>query len=456
MNIRRKLFAAVLALALVLSMAFPVFADDGKTSDSYIQQMMNYYRYYQDAASTDIDCLLYALSEVNPGKAQTWQSIMDYWHQANTAMLFYPGVLPDGLPQDNSLCIVVMGYALASDGSMRSELIGRLETALASAEKYPNAYIVCTGGGTARDDKTVTEAGQMAKWLMQKGVSGERIIVEDEAMSTVGNAKNTCRILAEQYPRVTHLALVTSDYHLVRSCLLFHAQSLLSADKGAPLLCVAANAAYITNRSTETVDIQADNLSALVNIPINGMPKPTLSKLERITLSAPATGYTGQEPETQVIAHYSTGFYRDVTENVTFSGLDLTTAGIQELVAAYEENGIAVSASAQIELLIPETQAPTEAPTEVPTEAPTETPAELPTQPAPEVPPQISDTQTPPADSGTSMHRLIPPVAAMAVLLLAVLFIARQLIRNKKRQKAQIPDDDPVELPDDDSPLEYI
>jgi len=111
MNIRKKLLAIVLALAMMLSMAVTVSADDEKNSDSYIQQMLNYYRYYQDAAATDIDCLLYALSEVDPHKAQTWASIMDYWSYANTGMPLYSGVLPDGLPRDNSLCIVVMGYA---------------------------------------------------------------------------------------------------------------------------------------------------------------------------------------------------------------------------------------------------------------------------------------------------------------------------------------------------------
>lgn len=452
MNIRRKLLAAVLALVMLLSMAVTVSADETKGSDGYIQQMLNYYRYYQDRAATDIDCLLYALSEADPLKAQTWDSIMDYWSYANTGMTLYPDVLPDGLPQDSSLCIVVMGYALAADGSMRNELVGRLETALASAEKYPNAYIACTGGGTAKNDKTVTEAGAMAQWLIKKGVDPDRIIVEDKALSTVGNALNTCAILAAEYPRVTHLALVTSDYHLIRSCLLFHAQALLSADKGAPLLCVAANAAYVTGRASESAEVQADNLSALVNIPINGMPKPKLSALDHITLSGSTQYTTGEAPDVQVIAHYDTGFYRDVSEAAAYRGIDPDTAGVQELTVTYTEQDLTVSASTQIEMLLPETEAPTLPPTEPPAEAATEAPAEDPTEAATEAPDPI-----PAADSEDPTGHWLPPVIAMVVLLIAAALIIKRLRRSSRRQKAaRIHEEEAAPLLDDDSPLEYI
>lgn len=453
MNITRKLLAVVLVLVMMTGIALPASADAKTDAASCIQQMLNYYRYYQDAAQTDIDCLLYALQEIDPAKAQTWESIMDYWHQANTDLTLYPDVLPDGLPQDNTLCIVVMGYALASNGSMRKELVGRLETAFASAQKYPNAYIVCTGGGTAKDDKTVTEAGEMAKWLIQKGIDEDRIIVEDKAMSTVGNARNTCEILAQEFPRVTHLALVTSDYHLIRSCLLFHAQALVSADRGAPLLCVAANAAYQTGRASESVEIQADNLSALVDVPINGMPKPSLSKLKHITVSGSTQCIIGEEPDIQVTAHYSTGLYRDVSQNVDYAGLDLAAAGIQDVTVTYVESGISASATVQIELLVPQTEAPTELPTQAPTEAATEPSA----QPETEVPTQVPAQTSPPDEPGISVPWWVQPFGAMAALLIAALLIAKRLIRSKTRKQAsRIAAEEAADLPDDDSPVEYI
>ena len=39
---------------------------------------------------------------------------------------------------------------------MKDELVNRLTVALRCAEKYPRAYIVCTGGGTAEKNENAT------------------------------------------------------------------------------------------------------------------------------------------------------------------------------------------------------------------------------------------------------------------------------------------------------------
>ena len=450
MNITRKWLAALLALVLILSIAGTVSAADNDEAVKYIQQIINYYLHHQDAATAEIDFLLRELAQIDSQQAADWASIMDYWSYVNTDMTQNPGVLPDGLPQDDSLCIVVMGYALAADGSMKNELIGRLEVALASAKKYPNAYVVCTGGGTAKNDKTVTEAGEMARWLKKKGIDKERIIVENHAMSTVSNAINTCKILKDSYPQVTHLALVTSDYHLPRSCLLFHAQITLDANGEASPLCVAANAAYRAFRSgSESIEGQADNLSQLSKIPIYGLPKPDLSTLERICVSGETQFIAGNELSLQVIAHYDTGFYQDVSSKVKISGIDLAAVGVQEVTVSYEEGGITASATAQIELVAPETEPPTEAPTEAPTELATELPTgNVPAQPVEKVPDKTA----------TANKGWILPCAIVAVLLIAEYFAVKRFIKIRKRRKAAKAAKKAAStpLPDDDSPLEYV
>lgn len=443
MNIRRKCFAAILALVIFLSAAGSVAADTYSDSADYVRQIVNYYHYYQEDAKTDIDCLIYALSENDPKLAQAWASIIEYWNYVNTDMQFYPDVLPDGLPQDDSLCIVVLGYALSNDGSMKKELVGRLETALRSAEKYPNAYIACSGGGTAQHNKLVTEAGQMAKWLIANGISEDRIIVEDESFSTVGNAINTCNILAWSYPQVTHLALVTSDYHLPRACLLFHTQATLAAyENNAPLLCVAANASNPTSRNAESFDLQFEDLTQLTKVSISGSRKPKLSTLDCILVSGSAQCVSGSELNVQVIAYYDTGLYRDVTKHVKYSGIDLASVGIQDVTITYEENGVSVSSVVQIEMLPPETEPPTEPPTEAATEPPTEPPATEAVQESGEGAPRI--------------HWLVLPSVAIAVLVIAEILIITRLRKIKKLQKAAKEEKEADKLPDDDSPLEYV
>lgn len=116
---------------------------------------------------------------------------MEYWDYVNTDMNVNVDVLPDGLPNDDSLCITVLGVALNDDGTMKDELVGRLQTALASAQKYPNAYVAVTGGGTAKNNLNATEADQMAAWMIANGLDENRLIVENKSKSTVQNAQFT-------------------------------------------------------------------------------------------------------------------------------------------------------------------------------------------------------------------------------------------------------------------------
>ena len=451
MDIKRKCLAVVLALVLLFGTTGTVSASTKREPADCIRQLITYYRYYQNHAATDLECLLYELTEIDPAKGETWASIMDYWTYVNEDMVLYPDVLPDGLPQDNSLCIVVMGYALSSDGSMRAELIGRLEAALASAQKYPNAYIACTGGGTAKNNKSVTEAGKMAQWLKNRGVDESRIIVENRSLSTVTNAINTCRILATEYPRVTHLALITSDYHLPRSCLLFYTQAVLTANQGAPLLCIAANAAYKTTRpDPESIEIQSDNLAQLIDLSLKGAPKPPLSKLSRIVVSGDTQFLIGEDLDMQVVAHYDTGLYRDVSGQVKYAGIDLSAAGVQDVTITYGEGGIEASATVQVELLMPETEAPTEMPTEVPTEIPATFPAQEMTEPK-----TTPATVPAPEEDPAITPWWFLPTTAILLLMIAVLLITKKFINRKQKTKRRRR---PVKKrsDSDDSPMEYI
>lgn len=63
--------------------------------------------------------------------------------------------------------------------------------ALASAQKYPNAYVAVTGGGTAKNNPNVIEADQMEAWMIANGLDENRLIVENKSKSTVQNAQFT-------------------------------------------------------------------------------------------------------------------------------------------------------------------------------------------------------------------------------------------------------------------------
>jgi uncharacterized SAM-binding protein YcdF (DUF218 family) len=110
---------------------------------------------------------------------------------------------------------------------MRDELIERLKVALESAKKYPNAYIVCTGGGTASENPEASEAGEMAKWLVAHGIDEKRVIVEDNSITTAQNAIYTFDLLSERHPQVKQIAIISSYYHIATGILLFGAEAIL-------------------------------------------------------------------------------------------------------------------------------------------------------------------------------------------------------------------------------------
>ena len=142
---------------------------------------------------------------------------------------------------------------------IRGILIERLHVALDCAKKYPNTFVVCTGGGTAAEDPTATEAGRMAEWLMEHGVNADRIIIEDHSLTTAQNAIYTFDILAQSYPQVKQLAIISSDYHIATGTLLFGAEAIL---RDSPL-AVVSNAAWPAPSGTLSTMFQAGALIEL-------------------------------------------------------------------------------------------------------------------------------------------------------------------------------------------------
>lgn len=248
---KRSLFTRASALVLALSLLC-LCAGCGKQEEkekrlpgTIIEEMVVDYGSYGDEANAHIETLLKELRSVDADAAARWGRIMPLWRSVQTDLKLNYDVLPDGLPDTDELCLVVLGFQLAPDGSMRDELIERLKVAQRSAEKYPNALIVCTGGGTAAENESAAEAREMSKWLIENGIAPARVIMEDRSLTTAQNAIYTFDVLAERYPQVSKLAIVSSDYHIATGALLFGAEAILRAEKaGEDRVTVVSNAAW--------------------------------------------------------------------------------------------------------------------------------------------------------------------------------------------------------------------
>ena len=344
MSLPKRSICALLCAAVLLLAAVPLDGYAAQTEDTkpYIQKMLLYCSQYQQEAATDILAQLDQIRQIDPDQGKAWERILNAWDWVNHEMEVNWDVLPDGLPQDDSLCIAVMGYNLLYGGIIRPELKGRLEATLRSAEKYPNAMIACSGGPSS-GQPDITEAGVMAQWLIDHGIEESRIILEEKASSTVENAMFTYEILNRDYPQVQCVAIITSDFHVRRSSLVFEAVSIYKAAyEGGREIPVVGNAIASSNSGgSETVYFQAWGLAVLADVRFEGLSAPNISKLMSLSVT----------PKLTVTAHYTSGLSRDVTALAEISGLDPSIKGIQQVTVRYTENDITKTAQISVAAL---------------------------------------------------------------------------------------------------------
>ena len=177
-----------------------------------------------DYASVEDNPLVWAdidrLAEINSVLADVWIRILSEWDKADA-----DGFM-DELPQDGSLCFVVLGYRLNQDGSMDPELISRLQTALTYANDYPAAHILVTGGNPVNG---LSEAQEMAMWLTEGGVDPDRIFTEESSRTTIENVLY-CYGILQKYPEIQKIAVITSGYHLQAAVQLFQEKCILAGE----------------------------------------------------------------------------------------------------------------------------------------------------------------------------------------------------------------------------------
>ena len=123
-----RITGLVILLCLAVAMTFPATAEEAQ---SQIERAVVSYA----AEGTRDEQALAGLTSLDPALGEKWAHIMDLWE----APVVVNDVLPDNLPDDDSLCLVVLGFQLNPDGTMREELVERLRVLLVASQKYPRA-----------------------------------------------------------------------------------------------------------------------------------------------------------------------------------------------------------------------------------------------------------------------------------------------------------------------------
>ncbi len=111
--------------------------------------------------------------------------------------------------------LIVLGAAVHGD-RVTWVLSNRLDTAAEYLEAHPDTVCVVSGG--QGDGESVTEASAMQKYLVErKGIDPARILVEDQATSTLENFRFSKKLIDDVLGENASIAFVTTDFHVFRA-----------------------------------------------------------------------------------------------------------------------------------------------------------------------------------------------------------------------------------------------
>ncbi len=108
--------------------------------------------------------------------------------------------------------IIVLGAKVDGD-TVSLSLKYRLDSAIEYMNRDKEIDVVVTGAKGYNED--YTEASVMKAYLIENGISKDRIIVEDKSFSTFENLKNSYDILGK-----SKVLIATNDFHMFRSLML--------------------------------------------------------------------------------------------------------------------------------------------------------------------------------------------------------------------------------------------
>lgn len=107
--------------------------------------------------------------------------------------------------------VVVLGAQVRGERVTKS-LAKRLDAAYEYMLQNEDVKVVCTGGQGSGEN--ITEALAEKRYLMNKGISEDRIILEDKSTSTYENLKFAYEIIGNKDIKV---AVVTNNFHVYRA-----------------------------------------------------------------------------------------------------------------------------------------------------------------------------------------------------------------------------------------------
>lgn len=138
---------------------------------------------------------------------------------------------PDPVVEVNYL--IILGAGL--NGEQLSLILSeRMQKGLNYLEEHPKVKVVLSGG--QGQGEKISEAEGMRRFLVEHDIADERILIEDQATSTMENFRFSHEILVRQpgFQNSERVAVITNDFHLYRSKILARRNGLTPVGISSP------------------------------------------------------------------------------------------------------------------------------------------------------------------------------------------------------------------------------
>lgn len=138
--------------------------------------------------------------------------------------------------------VIVLGAAVHGHEVSRP-LKYRLDKAAEYCEKNPDAIIIVSGGKGYQEE--ISEAEAMKNYLVNCGIDSEKIIKEESSFGTDENFANSKEILRDIFGDNYTVAVITSDFHVMRSVWTAKQEGLDVSHVGAKIVWYNVPTCYI-------------------------------------------------------------------------------------------------------------------------------------------------------------------------------------------------------------------
>ncbi|MEK9194602.1 MAG: YdcF family protein [Patescibacteria group bacterium] len=118
--------------------------------------------------------------------------------------------------------VVVLGGGISANGLLSPATLARLDRLLKDRTILQSIPVILSGrwSGFMEVEPNTTEAEEMKKYLVERGVDAQQIILETESLDTISNAVFV-RMIIERHRDWKKILLITSDWHMKRALWIF-------------------------------------------------------------------------------------------------------------------------------------------------------------------------------------------------------------------------------------------